>query len=71
MTAIEKAKALLKNRPTGVLIEDFILTGLSNDENIPTVRGWIMDELEARNPDAFASWMDQDVPTDESLRLFY
>lgn len=71
MTATEKAKAMIAARSTKSLIEDFILTGTTDDVNIPTVRGWIMDELEARNPDAFAAWIGQDIPTDESLRDYY
>lgn len=71
MTATEKARAMIKSRTTDSLIVSFIMTGYSNDENVPTVRGWIMDELEARNPDAFAAWIDQDAPTDESLALFF
>jgi len=31
---------------------------LAITEDIATVRGWIMDELEARLPKSFAAWMD-------------
>jgi hypothetical protein len=71
MTAIEKARTMIANRSTENLINDFILTGTMNDQNVPTVRGWIMDELESRNQDAFAAWMDQDDPTDESLKTYF
>lgn len=71
MTPTEKAKSLLQQRTTQDLISDFILTGQMTGNNIPTVRGWIMDELEARNCSAFSAWLDQDVPTDESLLLFF
>ena len=71
MTATEKAKFLIAHRSTTSLIEDFILTGSNNDPHIPTVRGWIMDELEHRNPNAFSAWLEQDVPTDESLRNYF
>ncbi len=71
MTPIEKAKALLERRKTHDLILDFILTGKLAGENVPTVRGWIMDELERRDFNAFMNWLDQDNPTDESLLLYF
>lgn len=37
---------------------------------LPIVRGWIMDELEARNPDGFNAWLEQDAPRDEDLCAF-
>ena len=40
------------------LVNAFELTDTMNDENIPTVRGWLMDEMEARNPEAFDAWLD-------------
>ena len=43
---------------TAKLCETFELTNDNNDAAIPTVRGAIMDELEARSPAAFAEWMD-------------
>ena len=71
MTAIEKAKLMISHRSTANLIDDFILTGTVDDANVPAVRGWIMDELENRNPEAFEAWIDQDVPTDESLKTYF
>ena len=67
---------MLEKRPTKELIRDFILTGhypntAKNAVYVPTVRGWIMDELEKRDFEAFMKWLDQDVPTDESLFLFF
>ena len=35
------------------------------------VRGWIMDELEKRNPEAFDKWLDLDYPDNESLKKLY
>lgn len=31
---------------------------------LPTVRGWIMDELQRRDPAAYAAWQDVDPITD-------
>lgn len=71
MTPTEKAKKLLRNRTTHDLIIDFIISGKTSGALIPTVRGWIMDELERRNLSAFMRWLDQDNPTDESLLLYF
>ena len=38
---------------------------------LSTVRGWIMDELEKRNPEAFEKWLDLDYPDNESLKNLY
>lgn len=65
----EKAREMLEGRSTIRLILDFCMTGSMDDPNIPTVRGWIMDELERRNPDAFAAWIDQE-PLSEDRDLF-
>lgn len=72
MTNAEKmARAKVAARRTCDLVNDFILTGRIADPNIPTVRGWIMDELEKRNPAAFESWLDDERNTDESLRDYF
>ena len=70
-TAEIKVRSILKNRTTEQLVSDFLVTTTNRDPHIPTVRGWIMDELEARNPEAFEAWLDQPMPTDESLILFF
>lgn len=41
-----------------------------SDENIPTVRGWLMDEIMKRNPEGFDKWLDSDYPADSELRKF-
>ena len=61
------ARLKLQMRPLKDLIRDFILTGAIHDPHIPTVRGWIMDELERRNPKAYDEWLegparDEDLP---------
>jgi hypothetical protein len=74
----EKAAAILKTRTTKQLIDDLILTGAQMDAtkdaekytNLATVRGWIMDELEERNPEAFEKWIDA-YDEDEDLRKYY
>lgn len=34
-------------------------------------RGWIMDELEKRNPSAFNAWLDSESPEDSALRRYF
>lgn len=59
-TAELKARALLAGMSTERLVEQFELTETMNDPNIPTVRGWIMDELKNRDAAAFDAWTDSD-----------
>ena len=71
MTKQEKqAREMLSNATLGDLLDEWELTTNINNPEIFTVRGWLMDELESRNPEAFNAWLDQDDPTDESLREF-
>lgn len=69
MTAQEtKARYLIGLQTTEKIIEQFELTEDMSGEHVPTVRGWYMDELEKRNPDAFDQWIDSD---EASPRKFY
>lgn len=60
----------LKSMTTEKLCELFELTTNMSDENIPTVRGWLMDEIAARNPEGFDKWLDSDDPEDHTLRNY-
>lgn len=75
-----KAEGILKSRKTSQLIEDFILTGKEMDAaandtekfmNLATVRGWLMDELKERNPEAYEAWLDDESGEDEDLRKYF
>lgn len=69
MTSAEmNARQMITERSTQQLLDLFDLTEIMNDQNIPTVRGWIMEELEKRNPEAFDAWMDSD---DNTPRRFF
>lgn len=69
MTAAEiKARKLIEGRTTEQLIKDFETTEHLNTPEVPIVRGWYMDELEKRDPEAFDKWIDSD---EESPRKFY
>lgn len=71
MTPAEKAAQMLRMRSTSNLVQEFIMTGWMNDPHIPTVRGWYMDELKRRDPEAYNAWLDDDRCTDESLREYF
>lgn len=66
--AEKKARDLIAKRSTKQLIEDFEATDKIKDENIYTVRGWLMDELEKRDAKAYTEWIES---LEESPRRFY
>ena len=55
----KKVAAILAARSLSQLICDFEVTEDMRGEDVPTVRGWLMDELERRNPKAFEKWLDE------------
>lgn len=62
----------LKKLSTNELIEQFDITeNMKYSFELSMVRGWIMDELEKRNPEAFDRWLDLDYPDNESLKKLY
>lgn len=64
-----KARAIVAARPTYDLVGDFELTEtMPMTQELAIARGWIMDELEERNPEAFNAWMDGN---EASPRAFY
>jgi hypothetical protein len=67
--ATNRAKEILKNRSMARLIEDFEATEGNQDENIPMVRSFLMDELEARNPSGFEAWLDSTAVSPRSFFL--
>ena len=69
MTKAERqVRELLSNATLGELLDEWELTTNNNDPEISTVRGWLMDEFENRNPEAFNKWLDNEYPEDETLR---
>lgn len=67
---IAKAKALIAARSTLSLLECFEATNGMNGEGVSTTRGWLMDELETRNPAAFERWLEA-TPATDSPRAFF
>ena len=67
---MNEMKEVLENATLADLLDQWELTTNINDPEIATVRGWLMDELESRNPEAFNAWLDQDEPEDADLKWF-
>ena len=65
-----EAREMISNLTLSDLLDEWELTTNINSPNIYTVRGWLMDELEKRNPEAFNKWLDMDAPEDSDLRSF-
>jgi len=64
-----KARALVASRTTLELIADFEESEKQPiSETLPLVRGWLMDELENRDPEALAEWLDSN---EASPRRFF
>ena len=54
-----KAPAHIKNASTKKLLELWDLTeNMKHSQELAIVRGWLMDELEARDPEGFNAWLD-------------
>ena len=70
MTAAEKrAKDMIAKLSTAEVVKQFELTeAMDTTIQVTTVRGWLMDELEKRDADAFDRWMDSE---DDSPRAFF
>lgn len=57
------------------MTDDQLLTAWESTEHLedpqcPTIRGWLMDEIERRYPEGFNVWLDQDAPEDSQLRKY-
>lgn len=63
----EKVRELLKLQSLKNLFAQLKLTERVHDKNIPTVRGWLYDEIERRYPDEFLWWLDNTSCYDEEL----
>ena len=52
------------------LVDLFEETSNRKDPNIPTVRGWLMDAIVAKNPEGFDAWLESEITSDETLRNY-
>lgn len=63
-----KSIKMLEGMTTEQLLDQFELTTNMKGQHVPTIRGWYMDEIEKRHPEAFDKWLDEDWPEDSHLR---
>lgn len=68
--AEKKAREMIANSQLADLLDEWEMTTNINDETISMIRGWLMDEFESRNPEAFNEWLDSEEPKDEDLREY-
>lgn len=67
-----KVPAQIKNLSLAQLLEVWIESGKAeNSEELYMVRGWLMAELEARDPEAFDAWLDSDLNDDADVLKFF
>ena len=65
--AIEK----LKHASLKQLVELFLMTTGMKSAECYTVRGWLMDAIEERNPVGFNKWLDSDDCLEDSTIAAY
>ena len=68
---MKNAMEMLKGYSLEKLLELWDLTENMNSPEVPVVRGWLMDEIAARNPEGFDAWLDLDFPEDKDLRRYF
>lgn len=68
--AEQKAREMISNLTLPDLLDEWELTTNVKDPNIYTVRGWLMDELEKRNPEAFDKWLESETCEDSELKYY-
>lgn len=66
----ELAKTSLRKMSIEKLVELFETTTDNNDENVPRVRGWIMDVIEEKAPEGFDKWLESEMCEDNELKNF-
>ena len=61
MKNTEIARAMMKTQSTEKLLEAWDITETADyTEELPIVRGWIMDALKERDAEAYEAWQDVD-----------
>ena len=64
----KKIKQLLASQSTKRLVDLFEASDEVKDEDVYTVRGWLLDELEIRDKEAFELFLDSN---ESSPRKFF
>lgn len=60
----------LKELTLDQLLAAWETTEYLHTPEISIVRGWLMTEIERRNPKSFNAWLDQNSPEDSELRKY-
>lgn len=61
-TAERIARQAIARLSTKEVVEQFEITeGMNISMAVITLRGWLMDELEARDAEAYDKWIDGDI----------
>lgn len=69
--ANERARAMLSKRTMAQLLQDWDLTEhMPFRQEVATIRGWLLEEFERRDPEAFDAWLESDDP-EASPRYFF
>lgn len=66
----KKAKEMISNLTLPELLDEWEMTSNINTMEIYTIRGWLMDELQKRNPNGFNAWLDTDDCSDNKLKYY-
>lgn len=68
-----KARALIKKQSMEKIIEQYELTEkMEMSLELARVRGWLADEMEERNPEAYDRWLDyMDIDFNAGPREFF
>lgn len=64
------AKQNLEDRTLEQLVDMWEETTIIDEDGVFAVRGWLMDEIEKRNPKGFNEWLDLEDPEDKELRKY-
>lgn len=57
MTTKAQVKKTLKNLSIAQLCEIYEQSNVMDGDHVPTLRGWVMDELEKRDKKTFDRWL--------------
>ena len=63
-------KEKIDSLSTNQILRVWEWTTEAKNEQVPTIREYLMNELERRNPSGFNAWLEQDAPKDMDLRLY-
>lgn len=67
----KQAREMIENLTLPELFDEWDLTTKAKPTpELATVRGWMMDEFEKRNPEGFNAWVDCEWPEDSDARKY-